>query len=406
MKTLLQVGIEVNSGSTGRIAEHLGELAMEKGWESYITYARGYNPSKSNVIKVGNKFNIYSHVLQTRLLGNHLLASTKATIKLIKDIQYINPDIIHLHQIHGYYLNVKILFEYLSNCDVPIVWTLHDCWSFTGHCSYFSLLKCEKWKTVCTKCPQYKGYPKSLFFDNSEKNFHLKKEVFTNLKNVTLVTISSWLKNLVEESFMSTHIIRTINNGVDIKQFKPTKNTEVIRNKYTIPNKHVILGVGTTWIESKGLYDYYKLNDQISDDYVIVLVGISESLKNKLPKGIIGIRRTDNINELADLYSLAMVVTSLSYQEAFGLTPVEGFACGTPAIVYNATALPELVSPEVGYIVEAGDIEGILIALEKIKTNGKDYYSDNCRKRAVTNYDSKKKNHEYLSLYDELLTSV
>jgi putative colanic acid biosynthesis glycosyltransferase len=403
MKTLLQIGIEVNKGSTGRIAEELGIVAIQNGWESYITYARGYNPSKSQVIKVGNRYNIYGHVFQTRFFGNHLLASTNATRTLIKEIQKIKPDIIHLHQLHGYFLNIKVLFDFLKQYEFPVVWTLHDCWSFTGHCSYFTLVNCEKWRIECGNCPQFRKYPKSFFIDNSKRNFYIKKELFTGLKNLTLVSISNWLKELTVQSFMSEHKIRTINNGVDIVRFKPFNDLQAIRNRYSIPNKYVILGVGTTWIESKGLYDFYELNKQISDEFVIVLVGVNEKLKKQLPEGIVGITRTENVDELAGLYSLATVVLSLSYQEAFGLTPVEGFACGTPAIVYNSTALPELATPEVGYIVEPGDIQQVIDAIERIKQNGKEFYSKSCRERAELFYNSRKRYEEYFSLYQELL---
>lgn len=404
MNRLLQIGIEVNSGSTGRIAEELGEMAMDNGWESYISYARGYNPSKSNVVKVGNKFNIYRHVIQTRLLGNHLLASTKATKALIHEIQILNPDIIHLHQIHGYYLNVKVLFEFLAKLKTPIVWTLHDCWSFTGHCSYFSLIDCNKWQERCYNCPQKRGYPKSFFIDRSESNYFLKKDLFNNLDNLTLITISDWLKSLVKQSFFSNQNVITINNGINTRLFRPIANNSDVKQKNKIPDKKIILGVGTTWIRSKGLYDYYLLNEKISDEYVIVLVGVGQQIIKNLPKGIVGIRRTESIDELAALYSMATVVTSLSYQEAFGLTPAEGFACGTPAIVYNATALPELVTPEVGSVITPGDIDGVWSAIQEIGSKDKAYYTEMCRARAIEKYDSQKRYNDYFSLYENLVT--
>lgn len=403
MPILLQISVDVNTGSVGHIAEQIGELAISHGWESYIAYGREYQPSKSKVIKIGNNLNIYYHVIQTRLFDNHCRASTKATKNFIKKIEQIKPDIIHIHQLHGYFINSKVLFEYLSRINIPIVWTLHDCWAMTGHCSYFSNINCNKWKTECHHCPKKRNYPASLFLDGSRKNFHLKKALFTSVENITIVTVSDWLKNIAKESFLVKNSIISIKNGVDIKKFIPSHDNGFIKQKYHLTDKFVILGVGTVWHVSKGLFDYYKLREKLSNDYAIVLVGLSsENIKN-LPKGIIGIRRTESIEELAQLYSSADVVTSLSYQEAFGLTPVEGFACGTPAIVYNATATPELIIPEVGYVVEPGNIEEIVEAIKNIQHKGKSAFSKNCRKHAELFYDKNKNFNEYFQLYNNLL---
>jgi len=350
MPKLLQISVDVNTGSVGHIAEQIGELAISSGWESYIAFGRDSQPSMSRVIKIGNYLNIYYHVIQTRLFDNHFHSSTKATRELIKRIEAIKPDIIHIHQLHGYYINSEVLFEYLSKINIPIVWTLHDCWPMTGHCTYFSNIDCNKWKLECHNCPKKKNYPSSIFLDRSQQNFHLKKALFTSINNLTIVAVSDWLKNIAKESFLVKNSIISIKNGVDINKFIPSKDTGFIKQKYHLTNKFVILGVGTAWHAAKGLFDYYKLREKLSNDYAIVLVGLSSENINKLPKGIIGILRTENIEELAQLYASADVVTSLSYQEAFGLTPVEGFACGTPAIVYNATATPELINPEIGII--------------------------------------------------------
>jgi putative colanic acid biosynthesis glycosyltransferase len=403
MPKLLQINVDINSGSVGRIAEQIGEMAIANGWESYIAYARDYQPSKSNTIKIGNYLNIYYHVIQTRLFDNHCLSSTKATWNFIKKIEEIKPDIIQIHQLHGYYINVKVLFEYLSKINIPIIWTLHDCWAMTGHCTHFININCYKWKHECHHCPKKRNYPASIFLDRSQKNFHLKKALFTSLNNLTIVTVSDWLKNLAKESFLSKYPIISIKNGVDTRKFIPYSNTDIIKQKYLLTDKFIIMGVGTIWDASKGLFDYYKLREKLSNDYIIVLVGLSQEIIKNLPEGIVGIPRTESIDELAQLYSAADVITSLSNQEAFGLTPIEGFACGTPAIVYNATALPELITPEVGYIVEPGNIEQIDEAVNQINLKGKSYYSANCRILAEAVYDTRKKYGEYISLYIEKL---
>ncbi|MBL6944860.1 MAG: glycosyltransferase [Bacteroidales bacterium] len=402
MKNLLQIGIEVNSGSTGRIAEQIGIVALNNGWQSYITFARGFNPGKSNTIKIGNKVNIYAHVLQTRLWGNHLKASTQATKRLIREISLIKPDIIQLHQLHGYYLNLEVLFNYLANIHIPVVWTLHDCWAFTGHCAYFSLLNCNKWQSECFDCPQIHKYPKS-YVDKSKENFYLKEKLFNSLPNLTIVTVSDWLNGLVKQSFLKKHHVQTIQNGVDITKFYPHKDTDYLRKKYSIPNKTLVMGVGTIWSESKGLYDYIKLRDLLDQNVSIVLVGLTKKQIDKLPQGIIGIERTESIDELAQLYSLADIVLSLSYQEAFGLTPIEGFACETPTIVYNNTALPELITSKVGIITETGNLKQVNDAIMEIIKKGKNQYSTSCIARASKVFDINVKYQQYFALYEKLL---
>lgn len=402
MKTLLQIGIEVNSGSTGRIAEQIGLLALEKGWESYITYARGFNPSKSKTIKIGNRWNIYLHVLQTRFFGNHLRASTQATRKLIKQIAEINPDIIHLHQLHGYFINIEELFSYLATLKIPIVWTLHDCWPFTGHCAYFSWVNCNKWQTECYDCPQINRYPKS-YVDKSTQNFNLKKKLFTSVPSLYLVTVSEWLYNLTKQSFLKEIPAVAIQNGVDTRVFYPRNETQLVRKKYSIPQQPVIMGVGTTWTASKGFYDYIALREFLDPNISIVLVGVPRNLQKKLPPGIVAIPRTESVDELAHLYSLADIVTSLSYQESFGLTPIEGFACGTPAIVYNATALSELINPNVGYTAEPGNVKQVAELIVKLLEKGKSFYTPHCLQHAK-NFDIRKKYEQYFVLYDKLLS--
>jgi glycosyltransferase involved in cell wall biosynthesis len=405
MKRLVQIGLEVNRGSTGRIAEHIGNVAISEGWESYITFARGYNPSNSHVIKIGNKINIYFHVFNTRFLGNHLQSSTAATNSLLKKIENINPDIIQIHQLHGYFLNVEVLYKFLAKNKTPVVWTLHDCWAFTGHCAHFSLVDCKKWKILCEKCPQLHKYPKS-YIDRSSYNFNLKKKLFNAVPNLTIVTVSDWLNGLAKDSFLRNHPVITIKNGVDVTRFFPRENTLATRRKYGIPDGPIVMGVGTIWTLSKGLTDYIKLRETLSPDINIVLVGLNLKQIKKLPKGLIGIARTDSQEELAELYSIADVVTSLSYQEAFGLTSVEGFACGTPTVVYNATALPELVTPEVGFVVKPGDIGEVKTAICRIIHSGKTVYEMACRQRAVDVFHISAKYKLYLNLYDSLLKSM
>lgn len=402
MKTLLQINSVINSGSTGRIAEEIGQTAIDTGWESYIAYGRNERPSSSKLIKIGTDKDIKLHGLQTRLFDRHGLGSKGATTDFIRQIEKIDPDIIHLHNIHGYYINIEVLFQYLKNADVPVVWTFHDCWPITGHCSHFSFVGCEKWKTQCYKCPQKKGYPASYIIDRSKKNFILKKELFNSLSNLTLVPVSQWLSGVLKESFLQNYPIRVINNGINTEVFKPSTEN-AFRIKHSLENMFVLLGVATSWSEQKGLKDYIELSKILESDYQIVLVGLTKKQIEQLPNNILGIERTENVEELADIYSSADIVLNLSYEETFGLTTVEGFACGTPGIVYNSTASPELIDKSTGLIVEPGDINGLTEAIFQIKENGKQYYSDACVNRAYRLYKKEDRYKEYIDLYESLI---
>lgn len=403
MPTLLQINSTANWGSTGKIAEQIGALAMQRGWESYIAYGRSCNASKSKLIKIGSKLGVYWHVLESRLFDNHGLASRYATKKFIKQIESIKPDIIHLHNIHGYYLNYKLLFEYLNKIDTPIVWTLHDCWSFTGHCAHYVKRGCEQWKSECIGCNCNKAYPKSIT-NRIRDNFKIKRNYFTSIRRkITITPVSKWLASQAKQSFLIYCDIQHIYNGIDISIFSPQTGNSVKRD-YNIDGKFTIIGVASAWSDSKGLSEYYKLRERLSDRYAIIMVGLSQKQIDNLPSGIIGIKRTQSQQELAELYSAADVVLSLSRAETFGLTIAEGMACGTPAIVYNTTAIPELITPNTGIVVEkVGDLDGIIDAINEIRTNGKEHYSAACRKYAEEHFNKDICFDKYINLYEKLI---
>lgn len=400
---LLQVSIEVNSGSVGRIAEQIGQTVLENGWESYITYARNNNPSQSEVIKIGNKLDVYMHGIETRIFDNHCLSSTSATKKLIKRIEEINPDVIHLHHLHGYFINMEVLFDYLKKSNVPVVWTFHDCWSFTGHCAYFDFVGCEKWKTQCYDCEQKKEYPGSLFLDRSRQNYIDKKRIFNSVKNMTIVSVSKWLAEKVKESFLSGHDSRVIYNGVDIDRFYPKDSRSKIDDLYKTKGKYMLLGVASTWDKRKRFEDFIELSDLLDDSFVIVLIGLSKEQLKNLPDNIIGIERTESQDELCEFYSASDLFLNLSVEETFGLTTAEAFASGVPSVVYNATACPELVTEETGFIVEKQDLKGLVQVIHKAKGLGKLHYTEACRNRAVTLFNKKERFLEYFNLYNEIL---
>ena len=402
MKKLLQINSVVNSGSTGRIAEEIGQTAMIAGWKSYIAYGRNDRHSKSELIKIGNDWDINLHGLQTRLFDRHGLGSKFATKVLVRQIEKIAPDIIHLHNLHGYYLNIEILFQYLKEAKIPVVWTFHDCWPITGHCSHFSFVGCEKWKTQCFSCPQKTDYPASWLIDRSEKNFNLKKKLFTSLPNVTLVPVSKWLSGILEESYLQDYPVKVIHNGINTEVFRPLAGA-AFRTKHHLEDKFILLGVASIWSTRKGLKDFIALSKLLDTDYQIVLVGLTRKQMKQLPENILGIERTESVEELAEIYSAADIVLNLSYEETFGLTTVEGFACGTPGIVYNATASPELIDDSTGIIVEKGDMKGLVEAIIQIKEKGKQSYTEACVNRAHRLYRKEDRYREYIELYEKLI---
>jgi len=405
MPTLFQVNSVINSGSTGRIAEGIGQAAIKRGWESYIAYARNEHTSESEAIRIGNEWDIRWHGIQTRLLDRHGLASTNATRKLIQRIEKIGPDIVQLHNLHGYYLNIQILFDYLGDSDIPVVWTLHDCWPITGHCAHFSFAGCEKWKTQCEHCPQKRKYPSSFGLDRSYKNYILKKKIFTSIPYMVLVPVSNWLDGIIEDSFLNKYPRKIIHNGIDTNTFKPTQNEE-LRRDLRLQDKHILLGVANVWDSRKGLEDFIELAKLLNDDEVIILVGLDKRQIEKVSgKRILGLGKTENTKQLADLYTLADAFINPTWEDNFPTTNIEALACGTPVITYRTGGSPEALTPETGFVVEQGDIAGLRGAIDTIRSKGKSSYSSACRERAVKMFNKDSQYEQYIQLYEELLAT-
>lgn len=402
MKKLLQINITANSGSSGHIAEGIGETVISHGWESYIAYGRSMQPSKSKLIKIGDGWDIMWHGLQSRLFDNHGLASKNATHKLIRQIKELAPDIIHLQNIHGYYLNYRILFEYLSQLSIPIVWTLHDCWAFTGHCGHYLYSNCNNWKTGCVECPGKHVYPATFCVSQSKRNYELKKELFNSLKNLHIIAVSKWLADEVRESFLKDHDIRYIYNGVDLNVFQP-KSIEKKTLYAPKPNDKIILCVSSVWYKEKGLNDIVELRKLLPDNYVMIVVGLSTRQIRHLPNGIVGIERTENAGVLAELYSIADCFVNPSRAETFGLTTVEALACGTPVIVYNTSACPEIVDEKTGIVLPAYDVNALADAVISVCNSNVEHYQKACRDRAAIYFNKDKCYENYLSLYNEIL---
>ena len=398
---LLQINVAANWGSHGRIAEEIGLEAMAQGWESYIAYGRYANPSKSHIVKIGDLFDHCLHGAQSLLLDRHGLASCGPTKKLIREIEQIKPDLIHLHNIHGFYLNYPILFRYLSTVDIPVVWTLHDCWAFTGHCAWPIHGHCDRFQEQCCHCPlQSKGYPKSFLLDRSRSNFKLKKRYFRSLQDLHLVTVSRWLEQQVRLSFMQDMDIRTIYNGLDTEVFRPSGTPST-----SVTDGHpLVLGVCNAWYDWKGLDDMAALRELLPDDYEVMVVGVNEDQMHRLPEGITCIRRTDSVSQLAEIYSQADVFVNPSKVESFGMTTAEALSCGTPSIVYDTSACPEVVDNLTGRVVPLGDVNALAKAVMEIcSLPGREAMRQACRERAIRLFNRQDRYKEYLQLYNEVL---
>lgn len=343
--------------STGGLAVEIARGLIRRGDDSIVAYARNEIAQDVPCYKIGNQFDVLFHAMMTRLTDRTGFFSKDATCKLIDEIKGYNPDIIQLHNLHGYYLNIQMLFDFLKEYQKPVVWTLHDCWAFTGHCAYFDYVQCEKWKAECYKCPNRLQYPKS-FIDNASENYEKKKNLFTSVTNLTLVVPSVWLRERVEKSFLQSFPVKVVYNGIDLEQFNYEVKKMQFRQKNHIDDKIIILGVASVWSERKGLETFVQLSKRLTEPYRIVLVGLSAKQKKKLPPNIIGIERVESKKELAEIYADADIFLNPSKEETFGLTTIEALACGTYSIVLRDTACAEIAELNGGKVVD-GTIESI-----------------------------------------------
>jgi glycosyltransferase involved in cell wall biosynthesis len=401
---LLQLNTTVNSGSTGRIAEDIGLTIMAAGHLSYIAAGIANRPSQSRVMPIGSKWDRNLHGVKTRLFDGHGFGSVYSTRHLLKSINDINPDIIHLHNIHGYYLNIEILFRYLKEIQKPIVWTFHDCWPFTGHCSYFDAVGCFKWKTECNHCPNKKGYPASICLDRSKVNYYRKNAIFNSINKLQIVTPSLWLANHVQQSFLSNYPVQVIHNGTDLNNFKCLNRITETKARCNLSGKKIILGVASIWDARKGLQDFIQLSKSVKPDEQIVLVGLDKKMISWLPNNISGIERTENIAELAELYNASEVFVNPTYADNFPTTNIEALACGTPVVTYNTGGSPEAVDEMTGFVVEKGNVPALAIAIQQVIKKGKSYYESICRERAMKLFNKNERYKDYLKLYEKVIS--
>ncbi|MDE8271155.1 glycosyltransferase [Erysipelothrix rhusiopathiae] len=358
-------------GSTGKIVRDLANGLKKEGHEVLICYGRHQAKEDTDTFYIGDKLTTYSHVFMTRVFNRHGLHSNRATQKLIEKIETFNPDVIHLHNLHGYYLNVEMLFEALKTFKGKIYWTFHDCWPISGSSAYFDYHGCKTWDEGCVECNSTRDYPEALVFKRQKKNFLWKKKAFSGLDSLTLVTPSYWLKELLAKSFLAQYPCEVIHNGINTNLFKPTYDAELTK-KYE--NKLVLLGVASIWEQRKGLNDFIKLSTMISDNYKIVLIGLTEEQKKSLPTAIDGVLRTDSAEQLAAYYTLSHRFINPTYEDNYPTTNIEALCCHTPVIAYDTGGNKEVSIKPFMTIVPQGDLEAIVHELNSNKNISFDHF--------------------------------
>ena len=388
---IVQINSVCGSGSTGRICVAVSELLTAKNIENYILYSVG-NSTYPLGKKYMSSFDTKFQALKSRVFGNYGFQSKNATKRLIKQLDMISPDVVHLHNLHSHNVNLTMLFSYLKKKKVKIYWTFHDCWAFTGYCSYYDIPECTKWKTGCENCPLKSHY--SWFFDRSSFIYNKKKEFFSDL-DMTIVTPSQWLKDQVKQSFFKKYDVKVINNGIDLSKFYPQEGD--FREKYHIENKYIVLGVAFDWGKRKGLDVFVELSKRLDSRFQIVLVGTNDEVDKLLPKNIISIHRTHNQKELAQIYTIADVYANPTREEVFGLVNVEANACGTPVVTFNTGGSPECIDEKSGIVVERNNIDEFESAIKKVCIESP-FDKNDCISRAKC-FDQRDKFTEYVEMY-------
>lgn len=389
-------------GSTAKIMIGIGKCCEKSQSDIHYFTATGFSTHSlkempSNNIIIGGGFSKLLHILLSKLTGYNGCYSILSTYLFLKKVNKIKPDCIHLHNLHGWYINVPMLFNYIKKKSIPVIWTLHDSWAFTGQCPYFTMVGCDKWKEGCFKCVQYKRcYPSSLI-DNTKKMWTIKKKWFNGVKKLTIVTPSTWLLTMVKQSFLKEYPITVIYNGIDLSKFKPTDSS--IREKLHIEaNQKMILGVALDWTVYKGIDIFVKLSRELDNNYYkIILVGCNDEVAKKLPSNIHVIKRTESQEELAALYSAADVFVNPTREEVLGLTNIEALACGTPVVSFNTGGCSETFDTYTGIAVERDNVNELIKAIENICK--REYVDKKCVERA-TYFDEIEKYQDYIKLYE------
>ncbi len=370
MKILI-INVVCGIKSTGRICADIAETLEKQGHEVKIAYGRGTVPIQyqKNAVRIGTIIDTVWHLLKARFFDGCGFGSKRATRRFVTWIQEYNPDVIHLHNLHGYYINVEYLFNYLRNSNKRIIWTLHDCWAFSGHSALCDGDNCKKWEKGCSSCPQKNVYP-STMIDRCKQNWEKKRLLFTGVSNLTIVTPSKWLSEEVKKSFLKYYPVKVIENGIDTRFFRPVKGGK-FRERYCIEDKYIILGVAGVWKERKGFEDFLELSTYLDSRCKIILVGVEKQLRTDAYSNLLTLGPTSGVEELVDIYNSANVFVNLTYCDTFPTVNLEARACGLPIITYNTGGSPEAAGEE-AIVVEKGDLKAVYQSIMSLINDGSD----------------------------------
>ena len=386
--------------STGRIACEIAKLVEADGGECRIGYGVPGISSDSEpyAVRIGSVIGRKLHAVLRKLFDAEGYGSWFATLQLIRQIKAFKPDLIHLHNLHGCYLHLPLLFRYFQKADIPIVWTLHDCWPFTGHCAYFDYSGCEKWMKHCHHCPQQKSYPVCIGIDGSFRNHRMKRKYFSLPGYITFAAPCEWITKHLKSSGLRHYPFKVIANGVNRKVFHPVKSD--LRERFGLQNHKICLAVASEWDHRKGLSYLLELAEKMDDRYRFVVIGLSEEQIDTLPAHVIGIKNTTDTNELAAWYTTADCLVNPTLEDNMPMVNLESLACGTPVVVFETGGCPEAVDDKSGIVVPKGDTDALVAAVEKA-TNGI-FTAENCIMRAAQ-FDCEQTFQQYLALYKELV---
>jgi len=393
------------SSGGAKVMLDIASVAIFNNYEYYV-FTPSINPdSPDYCLSYSSSIEHKINIKIGQILGYDNAFLKFGTLNLIRKIKKMKPDVIHIHGIHNWSVDYKILFRFLEKTNIKIVWTQHDCWSFTGKCPYYISAKCNKWVTGCYSCPQLLEYPKSNYFDNSKFMYNYKKKCFTNLSNLTIVTVSKWLSQEVHKSYLNKYKIEVIQNAIDYNKYKNTSSD--LRQVFNLQNNFIILCVASGWSRRKGFEDVINLAKELRkfpNNCKIVIIGVSKlQMETCLKNGILGLQRTDDISSIVNWYSTADVFFNPSLEETFGLVTAEAMACGTPIIVYNSTASPELIEDTDNFCVEPHDIKKIIKCINEIRIKGKDTYKVKNISRVINSFNKYTQYEKYLKLYDRIV---
>ena len=387
-----QINVTCGRGSTGKIVVEVSRILNQNNIENKIFYASNVS-DYPNGVKYATDKEIKWQALRSRIVGEYGFNSKRITKRLIKELEKFQPNVVQLHNLHGHNCNLEMLFAYFKEKNIKAFWSMHDCWAFTAYCPHFDMIGCDRWETGCYDCPQRKQY--TWFFDKSKKLYAWKNQVFSGL-DLTVITASEWLTELVKKSIFKDYPVKIIANGCDLSVFQPSESK--FREKYGLENKFIVLGVAFDWGVKKGLDVFIELSKRLDENYKIILVGTNDAIDKQLPKNILSIHRTQNQKELAEIYSAADVFVNATREETFGLVNIEALACGTPAITFKTGGSPEIIDETCGVVVEKNDVDGLIKAIENVKSNP--FSQEACLARA-RQFDMYDKFGEYVDLYIE-----